>query len=140
MKKIIVLFSFLLACLPGLWADTFTFKFTKGDQYRIITKLEESVLYDGELSHNAEILDKIALKVNDVSDAAGHFTALFQVSQQLDSVLGIYVLSEEQTSTYTVDRQGRFTIDPAVLFPFTVQCARFPDPGPASGRRLEPAG
>ncbi|MBN2353731.1 MAG: OmpA family protein [Spirochaetales bacterium] len=127
MKKTRVLFLLLFICQPALWADRFAYKFTQGDQYRILTTVKENVYYNGQLAHTAEILDKIALKVTQAAGGSGTFSARFQVSQRFNTYWGVYLEEEEQTSTYTVDRQGRFSIAAGHFFPLTRDIPLFPD-------------
>jgi len=126
-KKAAVLFFLFLSCLPLLRADIFTYKFTQGDQYRIVTNVKENVFYNGQLMLNTEILDKIALKVTQAADGSGTFSARFQVSQRFNTQWGVYLEEDEQTSTYTVDRSGQFSIDPGYFFPLTRNIPLFPD-------------
>jgi outer membrane protein OmpA-like peptidoglycan-associated protein len=125
-KKPIVFCLLLLTALTGLRADVFAFKFTKGDRYRVVTTVSEDVLVDGRLSHSAEFLNKIALTVTDVANGTGAFSALFEVSERQDTAYGSFLLSEEMSSTYSVDPRGRSDVAPALLYPLTRDIPCFP--------------
>jgi hypothetical protein len=125
-KKPIVSCLLFLACLSGLPADTFAYKFTPGDRYRIVTQVDETVLYNGQVAHTVRILDKIALTVTNVTGGSGTFNALFQVSELYNTYAGTYVVSNEESSIYTVDPRGHFTIAPTVFFPLLRDIPLFP--------------
>ena len=52
---------FLLAAASALSADVFRFAYTKGEKYRIVSQVHESVAVNGTFSHDADILNKIAV-------------------------------------------------------------------------------
>jgi outer membrane protein OmpA-like peptidoglycan-associated protein len=71
MKRFLPVTVLLCVLLPP-WAYTgaeeFFYKYRDGDKYRILSTVEEDVRIDGRLSHHAQILNRIAVTVESVSD------------------------------------------------------------------------
>ncbi len=74
---------------PGSWpaaalasADTFRFAYTKGEKYRIVSQISESVYVNGRFSHESDILDRIAVTVTDTKGDAGYHEVTYQTSER----------------------------------------------------------
>ena len=48
-----------------LHAETFRFGYTRGEKYRILSQVHESVYVNGRFAHDVDILNKIAVSVTD---------------------------------------------------------------------------
>ncbi|HUV08245.1 MAG TPA: OmpA family protein [Spirochaetia bacterium] len=118
----------------ALYSETFQFKYTKGDQYHIITEVTENVFIDGEFNNRAEILNKISVEVQDVREHSGYLSGQFQVSQKAWGEVGPYRLIDETfTSRFWRDRWGRYDIEPGYLMPIVRNIPHFPDSELAPG-------
>ena len=63
MRKRLIMVLALFLSLSSLMAETFRFKYVKDEKYRLITEVNEEVYVNGELSHQANILNKVAVKI-----------------------------------------------------------------------------
>jgi outer membrane protein OmpA-like peptidoglycan-associated protein len=74
MKRLFFAAVFLYVLLPPsayTGAEEFVYKYRAGDKYRILSAVEEDVRVDRRLSHHAQILNRIAVTVESVSDGEG---------------------------------------------------------------------
>ena len=61
MKSIRLLAALLVATVPwNLAAETFRFTYQQGEQYRIVSTVDQEVWVNGVYSHAATILNRIA--------------------------------------------------------------------------------
>ena len=66
---------FVLLLCSFVWAEEFTFRFSEGDSYRILSTVDENVYYNGQFSHHADIVNRISVSVEGV-DEEGNFMKL----------------------------------------------------------------
>jgi outer membrane protein OmpA-like peptidoglycan-associated protein len=118
----------LLAALLGgaLGAESLRFKYTEGEQYRLITEVEESVYLNGVFSQQAIILNKIAVETLQVREGAGRLSARFLVSERASSLGGSFSLSEDHHSLFWRDAAGAFSIEPQYIMPVVRDVPFFP--------------
>jgi outer membrane protein OmpA-like peptidoglycan-associated protein len=116
----------MLAGLP-LQADVFRFGYTKGEKYRILSQVNESVYVNGKLDHESEILDKIAVSVTDVKDGSGFHGASFQTSERAYGSAQTYEWSEEYAARFWRDGRGAYTADPSDFMPMVRDVPLFPE-------------
>ena len=133
--------TFLAVCLLTLFfpqevhCDKFEYRHEEGARYRILSVVDEAVFVNGTLSHRAEILNRIAVEVTDVTDGKGSHKAVFQTSERLiyDRVEGRHPDStgfhwaREYESEFERDRLGYLTIDPKYYMPVVRNVPVFPD-------------
>jgi outer membrane protein OmpA-like peptidoglycan-associated protein len=128
----IILLLFLIS--PQAGAENFIYKHQKGDQYRILSTVHEDVYIDKQFSHTAEILNRIAVEVIEVSsgdselDEKGYHKAIFQTSERAETAnlredapsresgRG-FEWAREYESEFERDRLGRVTIDQKYFMP-----------------------
>jgi outer membrane protein OmpA-like peptidoglycan-associated protein len=91
--------------------------YEKGDQYRMLTRVNERVLVNGQYSHQADILNRIAVKVTDVRDGSGLHDAVFQTSERAYGSNGSYEWSQDYDSVFWRDARGAYTIDDRYFMP-----------------------
>ena len=60
-----------------------------GEQYRIVSRVDEKVYINGAFSHRADILNRISVKVTDVSEGTGTLEATFQTSERAFGEAGV---------------------------------------------------
>ena len=126
----------LIICLyaPKVGAEDFLYKHRKGDRYRILSTVREDVLVNNRLSHQAEILNRIAVEVTDEADGKGKHRATFQTSERAVTRMGrqtsdvgmSYQWAREYESEFERDRLGRMTIDKKYFMPVVRDVPVFP--------------
>ena len=128
MRKTLVL-ALLAAALAGASAraDVFRFGYTKGEKYRILSAVHESVIVNGRFSHEADILNKIAVEVTDTRGDSGLHSALFQTSERAYGSRSTYAWSEDYASTFWRDGRGLYDIDPSFFMPVVRDVPLFPE-------------
>ena len=128
MLKKISLGLLLLAAASGtLSAEVFRFAYTKGEKYRIVSRVHESVTINGRFSHDADILNKISVEVTDTKGDAGYHSVTFQTSERAYGSDRTYEWSEDYTSQFWRDGRGAYTIDPSYFMPVVRDVPLFPD-------------
>ncbi len=129
-KKIsgVVFFLICLGILLGssLFAETFRFKYTRGEKYRIVTMVNENVYVNGKFSHRADILDKISVEVRDVKDGAGLLSCIFQTSERAYGKVSVYKLTDYYHSLFWRDARGFYNISPDYFMPVVRNVPIFP--------------
>jgi len=119
--------------------EIFEYKHYPGSRYRILSVVDEAVFVNGVLSHRAEILNRIAVEVTDVTDDKGRLKAVFQTSERLvydssqrnQGVSTGYHWAREYASEFERDKLGYLTIDPKYFMPVVRDVPVFP------GKNLE---
>lgn len=110
----------------SLHAEVFRFAYTKGEKYRIVSRVHESVAVNGRFSHDADILNKIAVEVTDTRGDAGNHTVTFQTSERAYGSQRTYEWSEDYTSQFWRDGRGAYTIDSSYFMPVVRDVPLFP--------------
>ena len=111
--------------------EVFEFKHVKGEQYRILSVVDETVFINGTLSHRAEILNRIAVEVKDAYDGKGLHRAVFQTSERLvyDSQQASqtgFQWAREYISEFERDKLGALVIDQKYYMPVVRNVPVFP--------------
>ena len=114
--------------------ELFEFKHIPGERYRILSVVDEAVYVNGILSHRAEILNRIAVDVKEVTDGTGRHSAVFQTSERLvyDFIFGSqtaltgFEWSREYESEFFRDKLGNLTIDSQFYMPVVRNVPAFP--------------
>ncbi|HET6450433.1 MAG TPA: OmpA family protein [Spirochaetia bacterium] len=125
--RVVVLSVAALFAAVGLQADVFRFGYTKGEKYRIVSQVHESVYVNGRFSHDSDILDRISVSVTDTRGDAGNHDALFQTSERAYGSQDVYEWSEEYTSQFWRDARGAYTVDPSLFMPTVRDVPLFPE-------------
>lgn len=115
--------------LTSLSAERFEYRYIKGDKYRILSTVVEDVYLNRVLTHQAEILNRIAVTVTDVRNNSGMHEAVFQTSERgigTDQGRSFY-WSREYQSLFERDAQGRLDIDKQYFMPVVRNVPVFPD-------------
>jgi outer membrane protein OmpA-like peptidoglycan-associated protein len=128
MKKPLAIICLLLAgAATTLSAEVFRFAYTKGEKYRIVSQVHESVAVNGRFSHEADILNRIAVAITDTRNAAGLHDVTFQTSERAYGSRSTYQWSEEYQSEFWRDALGAYTIDPVYFMPVVRNVPLFPE-------------
>ena len=128
MKRVLFICVVVIAVgQPGLRADIFRFAYTRGEKYRIVSQVHESVSVNGRFSHESDILDKIAVTVTDTRGDSGNHDVLYQSSERVSGSQDAYDWSEEYPSRFWRDGRGAYTIDPSYFMPMVRNVPLFPE-------------
>jgi outer membrane protein OmpA-like peptidoglycan-associated protein len=125
-KKLFFCLAALGIGAMALSAEVFRFAYTKGEKYRILSQVHETVSVNGRFSHEADILNKIAVSVTDTREDAGYHVVLFQTSERSYGSRNTYEWSEEYPSEFWRDGRGAYTIDPSYFMPVVRDVPLFP--------------
>ncbi len=126
-KRLAFMAAILLIAAAAVSADVFRFAYTKGEKYRILSQVHESVYVNGRFNHDADILNKIAVSVTDTRGDAGYHVVDFQTSERSYGSTNTYEWSEEYASEFWRDGRGAYTIDPSYFMPVVRDVPLFPD-------------
>jgi len=122
MLAILLLFGVTL-----LGAEEFTFKYTDGDKYRILSQVDEEVYVNGQYSHQAEILNRISVEIMDTKDEKGLLEGRFSTSEKRSGQVSVYEMNRNYFSRFWRDSRGRYDIDPSYYMPVVRNVPIFPD-------------
>ncbi len=126
-KRRIVIVAALLAVAASLPADVFRFSYTKGEKYRILSQVHESVYVNGRFDHDSDILNKIAVAVTDTRGDSGYHVVGFETSERSVGSTRTYEWSEAYTSEFWRDGRGAYTIDRSYFMPVVRNVPLFPE-------------
>ena len=115
------------AASPAAGAVELRYAYEKGEQYRLVTRVNERVLVNGGFSHQADILNRIAVTVSDARDGSGLHEAVFQTSERASGSSGSYEWSEDYDSVFWRDARGAFDIEDRYFMPVVRDVPLFPD-------------
>jgi outer membrane protein OmpA-like peptidoglycan-associated protein len=120
--------ALLLLVLPRAWAEEFRFVHRAGESYRILSVVNEDVYLNRRLVHQAEILNRIAVRVTEERDGTGRHEALFQTSERAFGSGGNtgFQWEREYQSVFDRDSLGRLVIDGAYFMPVVRDVPVFP--------------
>jgi outer membrane protein OmpA-like peptidoglycan-associated protein len=125
----------LIAAVPRPGAEEFRFTHRAGESYRILSVVNEDVYLNRQLSHRAEILNRIAVTVLDEAGGTGRLEAVFQTSERaVRAGAGeeSFRWEREYQSVFDRDSLGHLTIDGRYFMPVVRNVPVFP------GEDLEP--
>jgi outer membrane protein OmpA-like peptidoglycan-associated protein len=143
MKKTVSVLLFIVLLLnisSLLYSEALYFKYSKGSKYRVLGKVVEKVYVDGKFSHDSEILNKAAIEHTDVEGTRGLVSALYQVSEKVQSSDQMHHLDEEHKVSYWIDKQGRYEVNQNDLYPLSRNIPFFPDKELSPGDEWEATG
>jgi outer membrane protein OmpA-like peptidoglycan-associated protein len=126
-RRVLVLGLALLAAASLCPAEeSFRFQYREGERYRLVTEVVEDVFVDGQLSHRAEILDKIAVETLEVRGGAGRLSCTFQTSERAQGADTSYAWAEDYQSVFWRDTLGRYDIGAECFMPVVRDVPLFP--------------
>ncbi|MDR2094078.1 MAG: OmpA family protein [Treponema sp.] len=112
---------------PALDAEQFLYKHETGDTYRILSTVNEDVYINRRLSHQAEILNRIAVEVQEVKEGKGRIKASFLTAERALALAGrSFQWSREYESEFERDEQGHLTIGRQYYMPVVRDVPVFP--------------
>jgi outer membrane protein OmpA-like peptidoglycan-associated protein len=125
-KALLLLLAGLAASGGRVGTEPLRFRYEAGEKYRLLTEVEEKVYVDGELSHRAEILNKIAVETREVRDGAGLLACTFQTSEKAYGARRSYALAEDYESLFWRDARGLYDIEARYFMPVVRNVPVFP--------------
>lgn len=110
-RRKIIFFVFFLVNLSFLFSTDFQFKYTDGDNYRIVSEVYENVLENDQLIYSTEILNRIAVSVDKSDENSGEINAVYQISERVSGGSG-YHWSSEDDARFRRDVRGMYSYIP----------------------------
>jgi outer membrane protein OmpA-like peptidoglycan-associated protein len=106
----------------------FVFAYGKGDKFRILSTVDESVYIDRRLAYRSEILNRIAYEIADAAPdgSSGLLRGTFETSER-EKGASAYAVTGSYDSEFRRDRLGRYEIDPKYYMPVVRGDPTFPD-------------
>jgi outer membrane protein OmpA-like peptidoglycan-associated protein len=121
----------LLAVWPvmSLLAEpySFTYEYVAGEQYRILSTVEQDVSVNGVFSHHATILNRIAIEVIEVADGRGYHVGSLQTSEEAYNESEAFGWGEQYHTEFWRDERGYYEIDDEYYMPVVRDVPVFPD-------------
>ncbi len=120
-------------CAALSWAEPtvrLEYVYEEGEQYRVLSTVEQDVWLNGRFSHHATILNRISISVPRVSDGRGYHRAIFVTSEEAVGGAGIsevFTWGTEYESEFWRDRLGYYEIEPQYYMPVVRDVPVFPD-------------
>ena len=137
MKKQTVLFFPLLFSLFFAYAQSneqegilFKYKYKDGDNYRILSTVQEDVIRNYRMDHKGEIVNRISVKVTKVNPdgSAEHDTTFMTSEKAVGAFTGnSFTWGNEYRSIFTRDSKGIYTIGDEYFMPVVRNVPVFPD-------------
>lgn len=129
--KRLPLFVFLwtaaLVLITPARGEEFFYKHKAGDRYRILSTVNESVYLDRKLSHRAEILNRIAVTVEEEAGGRAKHRGVFRTAERAVGQEGAsFQWARDYESVFERDRQGYITIDEGYFMPVVRNVPVFP--------------
>ena len=106
MKKITLGILLLVGAGGLLSAEVFRFAYTKGEKYRLVSRVHESAAVNGRFLNEADILNKISVEVTDTRDDSGYNVVTFETYPGLRFPTGV-PMERELRLGILERRQGR---------------------------------
>jgi outer membrane protein OmpA-like peptidoglycan-associated protein len=128
MKRLVLFFLFCFAGVCLSRAEEFRFHYEKGDKYRILSTVNESVYVNKSLSHTAAILNKIAVEVTEAENGGGKLSCVFQTSEEAhNGGREMFSWGKTYESVFSRDALGRYTIGKEYFMPIVRDVPVFPE-------------
>jgi len=108
-------------------AYEFRFNYIEGDQYRILSTVQQNVRINGVYSHSATILNKASIEVSDVGENDARISAMYHTSEESTGHGQVYRWGEEYPTEFRRDTLGRFDISPEYFMPVVRNVPVFPE-------------
>jgi outer membrane protein OmpA-like peptidoglycan-associated protein len=133
-KRLLIVLCAILIGQSQLSAEVLRFAYTKGEKFRMLSTVVETVTVNGRFNNRADILNKIAVEITDTRGDSGYNVATFQTSSRLYGSSGTYELSEDYDAEFWRDARGAFTIDDMYFMPTVRDVPLFPETDVAVGQ------
>ncbi|MDR2552667.1 MAG: OmpA family protein [Treponema sp.] len=129
-----LLFCLVLTLLftAGAEAETFVYKYQKGNKYRILSVVDQDVYITRpsearRLDHRARTLNKISVEITGLEGNRARHNALFITLEQGEGEGESFHWTREYPSVFDRDRLGYISIGPEYFMPMVRDVPVFPD-------------
>jgi len=122
-------FCFLIISAGSANCEQFFYRHRIGDKYRFLTTVNEDIFINRQFNHKAEIINRIAVELTDVSGDSGSIRAVFQTAEKATNQDGneIFQWSKEYVSEFDRSRLGNIAINSNYFMPVVRNVPVFPD-------------
>jgi outer membrane protein OmpA-like peptidoglycan-associated protein len=127
MRRYLAGVALLLLTLPAAADEPIRFLYQEGEQYRVLSTVEQDVWLNGMFSHSATILNRISIDVTRVDEGSGYHEATFVTSEEARGANEVFSWGEEYESEFWRDAQGYYDIAPQYYMPVVRDVPVFPD-------------
>ena len=119
----------------GAWSQNsgekiLRFKYKAGDNYRVLSTVNEVIKVNGRLDHTAEIVNRVSARITDVdNDKRGLNEATFMTTENSSSATstGTLTYGEEYESKYWRDELGTYEIGQQYFMPVVRNVPSLPE-------------
>lgn len=129
--NIYIFISIFLSFNSFFFPEEFRFKFSRGDEQKISSFVEEDVYFNGVFSHSSQIVNRIISKVLETkSDENGNgktafYSCTFMTSEKANE--GHFVWGKEYPSLFWRNEMGRYSIGEQYFMPIVRNVPIFPE-------------
>jgi len=119
-------YALLVQAYP-VGADRLVFSYAVGDEYRILSEIEQDVYVNGDFNHSAYTLSRIAVKIPKVENGRGWHEVQYQTSEEARIQGGVKKLDQTYEAQFWRDNKGVMDIAPGFFVPTVRNVPVFPD-------------
>jgi outer membrane protein OmpA-like peptidoglycan-associated protein len=128
-KKRFIFVGIIGICISSIFAESFSYKQSLGDKWRIISTVEEDVVINGQFSHHSEIVDRVASEITGMANPEeALIKAVFQSAEKAVNQDGTerFAWGEDYEASFMRTSQGRIQIRSNYFRPATHNVPTFP--------------
>lgn len=122
----IVVLAVFIATGTSLWAEEFSFKYHKGDSYRILSEVDQDIRINGVFAQNVFILNRIALSISESNEKGGKNNASYVISTERRLPSQLYQIKESYDVTFWRDKLGIMDVPKGSFVPTVRNVPVFP--------------
>jgi outer membrane protein OmpA-like peptidoglycan-associated protein len=129
MKKLLGLVALTVVCASHPFAETFSYKQSPGDRWRIVSTVEEDVIINGRFSHRSEIVERVAGEIIGMANPEeALIKAVFQSAEKAVNEDGSerFTWGEDYEASFMRTAQGQIQIQSGYFRPATRNVPTFP--------------
>lgn len=117
-----------------VYGEVFRFRHSEGDQYRILSQVNQEVHINDRFSHRADLLYKISVRIDEVKeDGSGLLNSTFQISTRAYGSEQAYQQEQEYPSQLWRSPRGIYAIQPSYYMPVVRNVPTFPEQDISAG-------
>ena len=127
---LLIFLTFSLSAQANSVEKTLRFKYKKGDNYRVLSTVNEVVKVNGRFNHRAEIVNRVSAHITDVDkDGRGLNEATFTTMENsvTADAKGTLTYGEEYESKYWRSNRGVYEIGKEYFMPVVRDVPTFPE-------------
>ncbi|MBE6349222.1 MAG: OmpA family protein [Spirochaetaceae bacterium] len=120
LKKYLSFFCIFILCSTHFFAEHFTYKYSQGETFRVLSTINERVYFNGRYQHTSNITNRITLKTTEIyEDGSAKQEATFVTSEDihLHNAYKPLQWGKEYQSTFIKSALGQYTIAEEYFMP-----------------------